>query len=48
MGSGNEFFIDYFIPEIETDFLPCILLFRANFVLVESIIWIKLKPFFKE
>ena len=32
--------------QVETDFLSIVLLFRANFVLVETVIQIKLKPIF--
>ena len=42
--SGNGFFSECF--RVETDFLLSFRLFRANFVLVETIIQIKVKLFF--
>ena len=44
--SGNEFSIEFSsFPRVETDFFSSVLLFRANFVLVKTIIQIKVKPF---
>ena len=42
--SGNGFFIEcYSFRRVETEFLSSVLLFRANFVLVETIIQFKVK-----
>ena len=44
LASGNEFFNKcYLFRPLETDFLSSVLLLRANFVLVETIIQIKVK-----
>ena len=37
LGSGNRFFIECFILASENGFLSSVLLFRVNFVLVETI-----------
>ena len=37
LGSGNRFFIECFILASENGFLSRVLLFRVNFVLVETI-----------
>ena len=42
--SGNRFFIEYFIPAMEMEFLSGVLLFRVNVVLLETIIQVKVKP----
>ena len=47
--SGNRFSIEcYLLLRVETDFLSKVLLFEANFVLVETIIQIKVKSFLIE
>ena len=47
--SGQGFSIEcYSLRRVETEFLSSVLLLRANFVLVETIIQIKVKPFLKE
>ena len=47
--SGNGFFIEcYSFSRVGTDFLSSALLFKANVVLVETIIQIKVKPFLIE
>ena len=49
MASGNGFSIEcYLFWRVETDFFPSVFLFRANFMLVEIIIQIKVKPFLIE
>ena len=46
---GNGFSIKcYSFRRVETDFLSSTLLFRENFVLDETIIQIKVKPFLLE
>ena len=46
---GSEFLIEcYSFRRAETDFFSSILLFRANILLVETIIQIKGKPFLIE
>ena len=42
--NGNRFFIEYFIPAMEMEFLSGVLLFRVNVVLLETIIQVKVKP----
>ena len=44
----TEFLSNASFWRMETDFLLNVRLFRANFVLVETIIQIKVKPFFIE
>ena len=47
--SVNRFYIEcYSFRRAGTDFLSSVLLFRANFVLVETIIKIKVRPFLIE
>ena len=43
--SGNRYFIEWFM---ETDFLLSLLLLRPHVMLIETIIEIKVKPFFIE
>ena len=44
--SGNRFSMAcYSFRRMGTDFLSSVILFRANFVLVETIVQIKMKPF---
>ena len=44
--SGNGFSIEYHsFQRVETDFFSGVLLFRANFMLVETIMKTKVKPF---
>ena len=44
--TGNGFSLKcYLFRRVQTDFFSSVLLFRANFVLLETIIQIKVKPF---
>ena len=45
LASINRLYIEcYLFRRVETDFFFSVLLFRANFVLVETIIQIRVKP----